>query len=168
MKTILHVLGIGAGRAQMFAALTTADGLSRWWTTQVAGGAGEGGVIDFTFDDPFNADTEVTGFGQQREWRGGAWPAISPGQTALRFELEGDAWSLPAGLRDGAGRRRLRNLQLQLGLLAGQPQALLRPGSRLRLHRLARETYAASSFEGSPISIGFESGSRLHSYQPPS
>ena len=29
-------------------------------------------------------------------------------------------------------------------------------------------SYAASSSAGSPTSIGFEIGSRLHSYQPPS
>ena len=49
MKTIHHVFEIAAPPAQIFAALTTTEGLSGWWTTKVSAQAEIGAVVDFTF-----------------------------------------------------------------------------------------------------------------------
>jgi uncharacterized protein YndB with AHSA1/START domain len=61
MKTIIHVVDVAVPRERIFEALTTVDGLAAWWTTKVAGDAGPGGLIDFTFDGQvFNPDMRVT------------------------------------------------------------------------------------------------------------
>ena len=48
MKTIHHVFEIAAPPGEIFAALTTTEGLSGWWTTKVSAQAEIGAVVDFT------------------------------------------------------------------------------------------------------------------------
>jgi uncharacterized protein YndB with AHSA1/START domain len=60
MKTIHHVLEIAASPRKIFTALTTTEGLSRWWTTKVSAQAEIGAVVDFTFGGDFNPDMRVT------------------------------------------------------------------------------------------------------------
>ena len=60
MKTIIHAVHIHAARPQVYDALTTADGLSQWWTTQVAVDAGTGGIIRFTFHGDFHPQMQQT------------------------------------------------------------------------------------------------------------
>jgi uncharacterized protein YndB with AHSA1/START domain len=60
LKTIHHVFGTAAPREEVFAALTTAQGLSGWWSTIVKAGAGVGAVVHFTFAGDFNPDMRVT------------------------------------------------------------------------------------------------------------
>ena len=62
MKTILHVVDVAAPREKIFAALSSSDGLSAWWTTSVSGDAGSGGLIHFKFGGDFNPDMKVTQF----------------------------------------------------------------------------------------------------------
>ena len=54
MKTIIHAVHIHAAPRQVYDALTTAEGLSQWWTTQVAVETGPGGIIRFTFHGDFH------------------------------------------------------------------------------------------------------------------
>lgn len=49
MPDILHRVGINASPEVVFAALTSIDGLSHWWTTDCRGEPGRGGTIDFGF-----------------------------------------------------------------------------------------------------------------------
>ena len=50
MADILHRVGVqGSSPDDVYAALTTIDGLSRWWTRDTSGGTGVGGVIAFRF-----------------------------------------------------------------------------------------------------------------------
>ena len=50
MPDILHRVGINSKPEQVFNALTTTDGLSNWWTSQLSGDpATAGGTIDFRF-----------------------------------------------------------------------------------------------------------------------
>jgi len=49
MPDILHRVGINASPQRVFEALSTIDGLRRWWTTETAGDANKGSVIDFGF-----------------------------------------------------------------------------------------------------------------------
>ena len=49
MPDILHRIGINAKPQQVFAALSTLDGLREWWTTEAKGKASKGGTIDFGF-----------------------------------------------------------------------------------------------------------------------
>jgi len=44
MKTVIHAVHIHVAPEQVYDALTTAEGLSQWWTTQVDVEAGTGGV----------------------------------------------------------------------------------------------------------------------------
>ncbi len=53
MKTIIHAVHIHAAPPQVYDALTTADGLSKWWTTKVAVEQGTSGVIRFSFHGDF-------------------------------------------------------------------------------------------------------------------
>jgi uncharacterized protein YndB with AHSA1/START domain len=50
MVEIIHRIGIACTPAEVFSALTTNDGLSRWWTTDTSGAGGVGSVIEFRFD----------------------------------------------------------------------------------------------------------------------
>ena len=71
MKTILHHLRIHAPPEEVFEALTSAEGLSGWWSTHVEVEPGEGGLVDFTFLEGFNPDMRVTDLEENRrvEWR---------------------------------------------------------------------------------------------------
>ena len=72
MKTIHHVLDVDAGTADMWAALTSATGLSGWWSRRVSvEGAGAGADIRFVFDGDFNPNMQVVEAepGQRLVWR---------------------------------------------------------------------------------------------------
>ncbi len=60
MKTIIHAVHIHATPKQVFEALTTTDGLSQWWTTQVTLEPGTGGLIHFTFQGDFHPEMKQT------------------------------------------------------------------------------------------------------------
>jgi len=90
VKRIHHVFDIQAPPETVFAAVTTAVGLSGWWTTSVqADGAEPGSLFTFSFRGPFNPRLRIT----EREppslvaWEGvdghDAW-----GPTSLRFEFD--------------------------------------------------------------------------------
>jgi uncharacterized protein YndB with AHSA1/START domain len=50
MVDILHRVGIKSSVAEVYAALTTADGLAGWWTTDTQGKGNDiGGVLQFRF-----------------------------------------------------------------------------------------------------------------------
>ncbi|MGI5267778.1 SRPBCC family protein [Nonomuraea sp. CA-218870] len=50
MVDILHRVGITAPAAEVYAALTTVEGLAGWWTTDTHGSGGDvGGVLRFRF-----------------------------------------------------------------------------------------------------------------------
>jgi uncharacterized protein YndB with AHSA1/START domain len=52
MANIIHRVGIKAAAARVFAALSTIDGLSGWWTKGTSGKSEEGGTIEFRFTLP--------------------------------------------------------------------------------------------------------------------
>jgi uncharacterized protein YndB with AHSA1/START domain len=89
MKTIHHVFEIAAPPGKIFAALTTTEGLSEWWTTKVSAQAKVGAVVDFTFGGDFNPDMRVTEFDPPVlvGWKceGGHEPWT---ENTFRFELE--------------------------------------------------------------------------------
>jgi uncharacterized protein YndB with AHSA1/START domain len=91
MKTILHAFDIKADHDEVRRALTTLEGLSGWWTTDVTGRADEGGVIHFTFEGDFNPDMRVD------ESSAGAvrWTCIGGHEPWLdntfHFEISGEA-----------------------------------------------------------------------------
>jgi uncharacterized protein YndB with AHSA1/START domain len=92
MVDILHRVGIVAPIDDVFAALTTIDGLAGWWTEDTSGDAGVDGVIKFRFKDappPGGFDMLVleTEPGQRVEWEvvGGADEWVG---TRIRFDLK--------------------------------------------------------------------------------
>ena len=51
MVDIVHRVGIATAPKDVYQALTTTDGLSRWWTSDTSGEAGNvGGVVKFRFE----------------------------------------------------------------------------------------------------------------------
>ncbi len=50
MVEIIHRTGIACSPDTVFDALTTDDGLSRWWTTDTSGAGDIGSVIEFRFN----------------------------------------------------------------------------------------------------------------------
>ncbi len=58
---IIHRVGIKAPADKVYAALTTLDGLSGWWTRDTTGSARPGGAIDFRFRTA--GGDEIGGFG---------------------------------------------------------------------------------------------------------
>jgi uncharacterized protein YndB with AHSA1/START domain len=73
MVDILHKVGIAAPVAEVYAALTTADGLAGWWTTDTSGdGDSLDGVLRFRFA-PGGFDMRVRELGPDRRVR---WEVI--------------------------------------------------------------------------------------------
>ena len=62
MKTILHVLNVASSPEDVFKAITTANGLSGWWSTKVTAEENVGGSVAFTFRGDFNPIMEITKF----------------------------------------------------------------------------------------------------------
>ena len=85
MQTIIHVVHMHASPTQVYDALTTAEGLSQWWTTQVTVEAGTGGIIRFTFQGDFHPQMQQTALEPHRlvQWTG-CRSEIDAHQAALR------------------------------------------------------------------------------------
>lgn len=49
MADIIHRIGIAASADDVYNALTTNEGLARWWTTDTAGAGNVGSIIKFRF-----------------------------------------------------------------------------------------------------------------------
>jgi len=60
MPNIIHRIGIHSSIDEVYNALTTNEGLSRWWTTDTSGAGDVGSVIEFRFNGG-GPDFEVTG-----------------------------------------------------------------------------------------------------------
>jgi len=59
MPNIIHRVGIKGSKKEIYAALTTNEGLSRWWTNDTSGAGDTGSVIKFRFNGG-GPDFEVT------------------------------------------------------------------------------------------------------------
>jgi uncharacterized protein YndB with AHSA1/START domain len=71
MNEIHHSIGVASSStADVYAALTTIDGLSRWWTNDTTGDPDLGGKIEFRFP-PGGFDMEVIELtpGERVRWR---------------------------------------------------------------------------------------------------
>ena len=66
MKTIHHVLDIGAMRQAAFEAVNSDRGLSGWWSNAVSGDYVLAGVIRFTFAGDFNPHMKITALEQDK------------------------------------------------------------------------------------------------------
>ena len=91
MKTILHAFDIKADHEEVRRALTTLEGLSGWWTTEVTGQTEQGGVIHFTFAGDFNPDMRVDESSEGAvRWTcvGGHEPWL---ENTFEFEMTGEA-----------------------------------------------------------------------------
>lgn len=100
MKTIHHVVDVDAPSRELFAAITTQDGLAGWWTTKVDAPTAEtGALINFTFAGDFNPTMEIVRVDQPVlvEWKcvSGHDPWLD---NTFKFDI---------GALDG-GNRRLR------------------------------------------------------------
>ena len=90
MNLISHVFDIQAPPETVFCSLTTADGLSAWWTTKVQGdSAARGSLFQFMFRGPFNPQPRIIEIDSPIlvVWKGvsghDAW-----GATTIRFQLD--------------------------------------------------------------------------------
>jgi uncharacterized protein YndB with AHSA1/START domain len=50
MMDINHRVGIKASPEKIYEALTTNDGLAKWWTNDISGAGGVGSIIEFRFN----------------------------------------------------------------------------------------------------------------------
>jgi uncharacterized protein YndB with AHSA1/START domain len=71
MRQIIHAVYIDAARSTIYRALTTENGLSRWWTKKVHVDPGHGGIIRFTFAGDFHPHMKQIRLEPDRrvEWR---------------------------------------------------------------------------------------------------
>lgn len=74
MKTIIHSVHVHASGADVYRALTTAEGLRGWWTTTLEVEAGIGGIIRFTFHGDFHPHMKQTTLTENQEVR---WTCIA-------------------------------------------------------------------------------------------
>lgn len=89
MAEINHRAGIAASVSDVYQALTTDEGLSRWWTTDTRGAGEVGSVIRFRFDGG-GPDFEVVELQPDRlvRWKhSGEVPAAWMG-TGISFRLD--------------------------------------------------------------------------------
>lgn len=88
MVDILHRIGVLASPEDVFAALTTVDGLAGWWTQETDGDGGVGGKLRFRFGDVGGFDMAVVEAdpGEQVVWEVVDGPEEWIG-TAIRFRL---------------------------------------------------------------------------------
>lgn len=97
MKKIIHHLQIKVAPEQVFDAIATGQGLSRWWSKVVEAEERVGGLVRFTFIADFNPHMQITALDRPKAvgWRcvGGheAWA-----DNTFRFAIgaEGDGASL--------------------------------------------------------------------------
>jgi uncharacterized protein YndB with AHSA1/START domain len=84
MPDILHRVGIRSAPEEVFAALSTIDGLSHWWVVGTKGNAKQGGIIHFG-----NADMKVV---ELKPYKIVKWKCVDGPKewvgTDLTFELK--------------------------------------------------------------------------------
>ena len=103
MSDILHRIGVEhASTTQVYAALTTLDGLSGWWAEQTSGTTDLGGVIEFRFG-PGGFDMRVIELEPDRLVR---WQVIDGPQewigTTVRWDLRQEGqWTIVLFAHEG-------------------------------------------------------------------
>jgi uncharacterized protein YndB with AHSA1/START domain len=92
MVDILHRIGVASSPDEVYAALTTVDGLAGWWTADTNGDGAVGGVIRFRFagaTEPGGFDMKVL---EARPAELVRWEVVDgPAEwigTQIRFELK--------------------------------------------------------------------------------
>lgn len=89
MQKIIHLLNIKATREKVFDAIATAEGLSKWWSTQVKADEQVGGIVDFTFVADFNPNMKISVLRKPAELRWECVAGHEPWQdNKFWFELE--------------------------------------------------------------------------------
>lgn len=102
MKKIIHSVHVHASPSKVYKALTTAEGLSGWWTTRVAVEPGVDGMIRFTFDGDFHPHMKQTALDPDKRvlwtcvdghgnWQHNRFSFVldeRDAETMLRFEQE--------------------------------------------------------------------------------
>jgi uncharacterized protein YndB with AHSA1/START domain len=110
MADIIHRIGFKVPATEVYQAVSTVEGLSRWWTEEVRGESKPGGKIEFTFRTPAGEIVgkmvmEVTGHDAPKtvRWRCVDGPPDWIG-TRFTFELskQDDQTILVFGHRDWA------------------------------------------------------------------
>jgi uncharacterized protein YndB with AHSA1/START domain len=91
LSTVHHLLDIAAPPEVVFRSLTTAEGLSAWWTTEVT--AGEpmvGADLSFTFRGPFNPQMRIVELDRPAcvTWKGTGGHDAWGKTTTIRFQLD--------------------------------------------------------------------------------
>jgi uncharacterized protein YndB with AHSA1/START domain len=89
MKEIIHRVGIACSPGEVFDALTTDEGLSRWWTTDATGAGDVGSIIKFRFNG-MGPDFEVVALQTDSlvQWKhSGEMPGAWIG-TEVSFQLK--------------------------------------------------------------------------------
>ena len=88
MVDILHRIGVVSSPDEVYAALTTVDGLAAWWTQDTAGDGEPGGVLQFRFPvGGFDMKVLEARPGELVLWQVVDGPAEWIG-TRVRFELK--------------------------------------------------------------------------------
>ena len=136
MNLVRHVFDIQAPPESVFAAITSADGLSSWWTTEVRADDAElGSLFRFTFRGAFAPELRITEIEPPTHvaWEGvrghDAW-----GATTIRFRLD----RLDAGtlvhfwhqMGPEHSEEAVASANFRLGVLPRQPPPPVRDGPR--------------------------------------
>lgn len=87
MNSINHKIGIDSGIEAVLETLTTAEGLSKWWTKEVSGAFGIGDTIEFRFNGN-GPDMKVVAMSKELvEWQCLAGPEEWVG-THIKFRID--------------------------------------------------------------------------------
>lgn len=102
MKTIIHHFRVHARPSTVLDALTSEEGLSGWWTTEVTVEGGRTGEVLFNFTPDFNPQMDVVRADEERvewvcmggheDWRNDRLSFdirdVAPGETDVTFRQE--------------------------------------------------------------------------------
>src|SRR5436190_198611 len=90
--SIKHLFHIDAKRSEVFKAISTIEGLSKWWTTETTGDSSNGGTIRFRFAENGGPDMKVIALKQDESltWQCLASPHGWVGNT-FTFNLDENA-----------------------------------------------------------------------------
>ena len=87
MVNITHQIGVIAKQDKVLLALTTTDGLSKWWTEETSGDTNKGGIIKFAFNGDGPEMKVISSSDSNVEWECVSGPDEWLG-THINFELE--------------------------------------------------------------------------------
>src|ERR1700730_11854091 len=133
MAEINHLIGIKGSRDDVYAAISTFEGLKTWWTADTNGASEVGETIQFRHGKPKGPDMKVT---ELRKNAVVKWTCIADwrmGRNGIHFRAQGREWASQSAFHAGqmeGSHGHARVLQHEVGDLFGRVERIHRDRER--------------------------------------